>query len=147
MRGYLMVQQERRVLVVDDEPAIRALIAKIVERAGLPVESARDGAEAIAMMNERRYAVVVLDLMMPNVDGFELVQHIREHVRERPAIIVISAGESSMLRRLDGSMVHSVVRKPFDIDVLADLITAAAGVSKDAGEAADDNVLPFRGAC
>jgi DNA-binding response OmpR family regulator len=138
---------ERRVLVVDDEPAIRALVAKIVERAGLPVDSARDGAEAIARMNECRYAVVVLDLMMPNVDGFELVEHIRMRYEARPAIIVISAGESATLRRLDGSMVHSIVRKPFDIDVLGDLISAAAGVDKASQQASDDNVLPFRGAC
>lgn len=145
--AVMAAQQERRVLVVDDEPAIRALIAKVVERAGLPVDCARDGADAIAKMNERRYAVVVLDLMMPNVDGFELVQHIRERGGERPAIIVISAGESAVLRRLDGSIVHSIVRKPFDIDVLGDLITAAAGVEDADKTASNDNVLPFRGAC
>lgn len=140
-------QQERRVLVVDDEPAIRALVAKIVERAGLPVDSARDGAEAIEKMGECQYAVIVLDLMMPNVDGFALVEHIRNSGGRHPAIIVISAGESSALRRLDGSIVHSIVRKPFDIDVLGDLVSAAAGIEKDADDASHGNVLPFRGAC
>ena len=122
-------------------------MAKIVERAGLPVDCARDGADAIARLDECHYSVVVLDLMMPNVDGFQFVEHIRRRGGPRPAIIVISAGESSVLRRLDGSMVHSIVRKPFDIDVLGDLISAAAGVDKVAEDASDAKVLPFRGAC
>lgn len=115
-----------RVLVVDDEPAIRALVAKIVERAGHPVDSARDGADAIEQLEVREYAVVVLDLMMPNVDGYGLIEYLKQRNAPRPAIIVISAGDSAALRRLDGSVVHSIIRKPFDIDVLGDLITAAA---------------------
>ncbi|HEX7153795.1 MAG TPA: response regulator [Thermoanaerobaculia bacterium] len=119
---------EGRVLVVDDEPAIRALVTKIVERAGFPVDSARDGAEAIERIDAHEYAVVVLDLMMPNVDGFGFIDYVRNRAR-RPAIIAISAADSAMLRRLDGAMVHSIVRKPFDIDVLGDLITAAASTA------------------
>ena len=117
---------EGRVLVVDDEPAIRALVAKIVERAGLPVDSATDGADAIDKLESREYAVVVVDLMMPNVDGYALIDYLKQRHRERPAVIVVSAGESAALRQLDGSMVHSIIRKPFDIDVLGDLILAAS---------------------
>ncbi len=117
---------EGRVLVVDDEPAIRALVAKIVERAGLPVDAASDGAAAIDMLESREYAVVVVDLMMPNVDGYGLIEYLKKRSSERPAVIVVSAGESAALRQLDGSMVHSIVRKPFDIDVLGDLILAAS---------------------
>lgn len=137
---------ERRVLVVDDEPAIRALVAKIVERAGLPVDVARDGVDAIDQLEQRHYSVIVVDLMMPNLDGYGLIEHIRTRGGERPAIIVVSAGDSAALRRLDGSMVHSIVRKPFDIDVLGDLITAAAG-SSESEQSVETNILPFRGAC
>ncbi|HEX8617526.1 MAG TPA: response regulator [Thermoanaerobaculia bacterium] len=115
-----------RVLVVDDEAAIRALVAKIVERAGYPVDTARDGAEAIEKLSNTRYAVLVLDLMMPNVDGYALIRHVKQRGGDRPAIIVISAGDSAAFRQLDGAVVHSILRKPFDIDVLGDLIAAAA---------------------
>jgi CheY-like chemotaxis protein len=115
-----------RVLVVDDEPAIRALVAKIVERAGLSVDVARDGGEAIAKLDANHYTVMVIDLMMPVVDGYGVVEHLRERGGPRPAVIVITAGDSAAIRRLDGSMVHSVIRKPFDIDVLGDLVVAAA---------------------
>jgi two-component system response regulator ResD len=133
-----------RVLVVDDEPAIRALVAKIVERAGHPVDSARDGAEAIEMLASQNYAVAVIDLMMPNVDGYALVDHIKNTMNgRRPTIIVISAGDTAALRRLDGSVVHSILRKPFDIDVLGDLITAAAASMDSDEQHGDGDVIPF----
>lgn len=132
-----------RVLVVDDEPAIRALVAKIVERAGHAVDSARDGAEAIEKLESDEYTVVVLDLMMPNIDGYGLIEHIKARGGRRPAIIVISAGDTAALRRLDATMVHSILRKPFDIDVLGDLITAAARSMDEAAEQRDADVLHF----
>lgn len=142
--------QKGRVLVVDDEPAIRALVAKIVERAGHPVDTARDGAEAIAMIEKSRYAVIVLDLMMPIVDGFGLIRHLKGLSGPRPATIVISAGDSSALRQLDGALVHSIVRKPFDIDVLGDLVSAAAASFSESasheGEGnGDGEIVPFPG--
>lgn len=139
---------EGRVLVVDDEPAIRALVAKIVERAGFPVDSARDGADAIEQLEAREYAVVVVDLMMPNIDGFELIDYLKRRTSERPAVIVISAGDPGAFRQLDGAMVHSIVRKPFDIDVLGDLITAAARSMRGAAqEGADVLHFPRGNAC
>ena len=146
MLGHAGVGSNSRVLVVDDEPAIRALVTKIVERAGHPVDSARDGAEAIAKLEVEDYSVLVVDLMMPNVDGYALIDHVKNREGRRPAIIVISAGDTAALRRLDGSMVHSILRKPFDIDVLGDLITAAAFSMDEASQQQppqNGHVLPF----
>jgi DNA-binding response OmpR family regulator len=141
-----MIPSER-VLVVDDEPAIRALVAKIVERAGLTVDTAADGAAAIEQLEQTAYSVVVVDLMMPNVDGYGLIEYVKNREGEKPAIIVVSAGESAALRQLDGSMVHSIVRKPFDIDVLGELINAAAKARSHASEAErqDADVIQFPG--
>jgi len=126
---------------VDDEPAIRALVARIAQRAGFDVEVARDGAEAIEKLDSARFGVVILDLMMPNVDGYGVIDHVRSTGGQHPAIILVSAADNAAVRRVDGEIVHSVIRKPFDIDVLSDLITAAAE-SRQTAEAA--NVLPFR---
>ncbi len=127
----VFVISDQRVLVVDDEPAIRALVAKIIDRAGLPVDTAASGQEAIEKLDLRAYAVLVVDLMMPLVDGFAVIEHLRECGRRKPAIVVITAGDSATIRRLDAAMVHSVVRKPFDVEVLSGLVTAAA---RSAGE-------------
>ena len=141
-----------RVLVVDDDRAIRVLVARIVERAGFPVDTAADGAEAIEKIRTTRYAVCVIDLMMPNVSGYEIVEFIAGHcsVPDRPAVIVITAvAESSAIVRLDGRIVHSVVRKPFDISVLGELITATATTMASVREGDEENderdgkVVPF----
>jgi CheY-like chemotaxis protein len=133
-----------RVLVVDDEPPIRALVAKIVERAGHPVDVARDGAEAIEKLEAQYYSVVVVDLMMPNVDGYGLIDYLKTRGGRRPAIIVVSAGDTAALRRLDGAVVHSILRKPFDIDVLGDLISAATKSMEEVEAEQSSDVLPFR---
>jgi len=130
-----------RILVVDDEPAIRALVARIAQRAGFDVDVARDGAEAIEKLNAGTFEVVILDLMMPKVDGYGVVEHVRATVGQHPAIILISAADSAAFRRVDGSIVHSIIRKPFDIDVLSDLIAAAA---ESRATSDRENVLPFR---
>ena len=133
-----------RVLVVDDEPAIRALIAKIVQRAGFAVDTARDGAEAIEKLRDGAYAVLVIDLMMPVMDGYDVVRHVRGAGIHNLAIIVITAGDTAAIRRLDAGMVHSVIRKPFDIDVLGDLIVAAAQSMQAESEKTDGaTVLDF----
>jgi DNA-binding response OmpR family regulator len=144
------MSEKPRVLVVDDDRAIRVLVARIVERAGFPVDTASDGAEAIEKIRSTRYAVCVIDLMMPNVNGYEIVEFIGKHcaVGDRPAVIVITAvAESSAIVRLDGRIVHSIVRKPFDISVLAELITATATMateqSSEGKDEGDATVLPF----
>ncbi len=141
-------QGRGRILVVDDEPAIRALLKKIIERRGYLVDDAKDGAEAIHLLQDSAYDLMLIDLMMPNVNGFELVDYLAAHPgKRRPSVIVITAAtESKPLRHLDPSIVHSVVRKPFDIDVVADLVDAAAASGRsqaeaDAGEG--DNLLTF----
>ena len=138
-----MESLKARVLVVDDEPAIRALVAKILERAGLHVDTAADGAEGIAKLAKNEYAAVVLDLMMPIVDGYGLIEHLKHRGGPRPAIIVVSAGDSAALRMLDGAVVHSIIRKPFDIDVLGDLVVAAARTVGESRVSQDADVLPF----
>lgn len=138
-----MSPSKPRILVVDDEPAIRGLVTKIVERAGYPVDNARDGEEAIQRLNATDYSVLVVDLMMPNVDGFELIEYVKHRGGKRPAIIVVSAADNAAFRRLDARMVHSIIRKPFDINVLVDLISAAAeSVAAEESEA-PSNVVKF----
>ncbi len=136
-----------KVLVVDDEVPIRALVAKVIERAGLLVETAKDGVEAIEKLKGGDYDVVVVDLMMPNVDGQGVIEFVKQLPGSRPAVIVASAGDPYALHKLDGSVVHSILRKPFEIDVLGDLIVAAARSirqQKQQERERTPSVVPFR---
>jgi len=83
------------VLVVDDEPTIAEVVCRYLERAGYAARVAGDGAQAVELAEEHRPDLVVLDLMLPRVDGLEVMRRLR-HARERdgerpPAIILLTA--------------------------------------------------------
>jgi DNA-binding response OmpR family regulator len=106
------------------------------------VQSLTDSRAALDTCRAFQPDLILLDLMMPNVDGFGLIRHIKERGGPRPALIVVSAGDSQTFRQLDGAVVHSILRKPFDIDVLGDLVDAAAKSMEE--EQAQGQVLPFK---
>ena len=65
-----------RVLVADDDPAIQALLARVFTRRGYEVLSASDGADAIQKLEQSSFDLLVLDLMMPRVDGVGVINHL-----------------------------------------------------------------------
>jgi DNA-binding response OmpR family regulator len=113
------------LLVVDDDRAIRKLIERIATRAGFDVDGARDGEEALAMMAKKQYELVIVDLMMPRVSGYELVQHIAL-LNPRPAVIVATAMMNGDVATLDDSLVRRVIKKPFDINAVATVLVDTA---------------------
>jgi DNA-binding response OmpR family regulator len=108
--------EKKRALVVDDDDPIRAMLAKIVERQNLAVDTARDGAEAIERLDRDGYALIVLDLMMPRVDGYGVLRHINERYPERLACTIIASAvpESEILKRFN-LPVYRIHAKPFDM--------------------------------
>lgn len=106
------------LLIIDDEPPIRALLARVAERAGFDVDTARDGVEALEMMARKDYAIALVDLMMPRLSGYDLVQQIST-LKPRPTVIVATALTNTDVANLDDSMVRRVIRKPFDIHAVA----------------------------
>ncbi len=84
------------VLVVDDEPTIGEVVSRYLERAGYDTRVAVDGPAALAAAADRRPDLVVLDLMLPGLDGLEVMRRLREQGRDRTAIILLTAkGEES----------------------------------------------------
>jgi two-component system response regulator ResD len=84
------------VLVVDDESTIREVVANYMRRAGYRTRAARDGAEAIAQAERDRPDIVILDLMMPGMDGLEVMHRLRTPEHDDLAVILLTAkGEES----------------------------------------------------
>jgi two-component system, OmpR family, response regulator ResD len=79
------------VLVVDDEPTIAEVVARYLERAGYRTRVAADGLAAIEAAARQRPDLVVLDLMLPRIDGLEVMRRLREQDRERIAVILLTA--------------------------------------------------------
>ncbi len=114
--------------MVDDDDPIRMMLAKIVGRQNLEVDTAADGAEAIACIDAERYAVILLDLMMPRVDGFGVLRHLQAFHPEKLACTIIASAvpESEILRSFD-IPVYSIHAKPFDMTRLIADIHACVG--------------------
>ena len=91
-----MQRGRARVLVVDDEPTIGYVVSRYLERAGYDTDVASSGKDALSTVTARRPDVVVLDLMLPDLDGLEVMRRLRRDGRERTAIILLTArGEES----------------------------------------------------
>lgn len=113
------------LLVVDDEPAIRKLLQRIAQRAGFEVATAKDGVDALEMFAVRSYDIAIVDLMMPRLSGYELVQKLSA-LEPRPIVIVATALTNGDVATLDDSMVRRVIRKPFDIQAVAEALIETA---------------------
>lgn len=104
-----------RALVVEDDPAIRRLVEKLLARRNIEIDVATDGAKAIEKIRSVPYSVIVLDLMVPEVNGFEVIDFIRRENLRIP-VAVVSAVSQQALTKLDLDIVKLVISKPFDVD-------------------------------
>ena len=107
-----------RALVVDDDAAIRILVSRILTKRGFTVDAVRDGAEAIEMVLEHAYDLIVLDLMMPRIDGFGVVKYLIEHEPELlQKVIVMTAFGAQAFTKICPPVAR-FIEKPFDVDRL-----------------------------
>jgi len=117
----------KRVLIVDDDATIRELLGSVLRRRDLAVDEAADGGEALVLLRQNSYAVVLLDLLMPNVDGFGVLDELESAV-STPVVLVITGADRALLKQLDPQKIHGVLRKPFDADDLANIVVACAEI-------------------
>lgn len=115
------------VLVVDDDQALRGLFTTLLCRKGFSVDCVADGRAAWEQLSRNPYSVILLDLMMPEVNGFELLEKVR---RDSPSllsrIIILTGASHRALESFDTSRVWGLIRKPFDIDDLLSSTLACA---------------------
>ncbi len=108
-------QPQYRALVVEDDPAIRRLVEKILSRRDVAIDTAADGRTAMEKLRQGDYSVVVLDLMVPEVNGFEVIEFLKREKIDVP-VAVVSAVSQQALTMLDLDVVKLVISKPFDVD-------------------------------
>lgn len=112
-----------RALVVEDDPAIRRLVEKLLSRLHIDIDLAADGRTAIEKLRSRPYSVLVLDLMVPELNGFEIIDLIKNENLRVP-VAVVSAVSQQALTKLDLDVVKLVISKPFDVDEFTKAIVA-----------------------
>ena len=123
-----------KLLIVDDEKRIRALIAKYASFEGYETDEAVDGMQAVAMCRERRYDLIIMDVMMPELDGFSAVREIQKH-SDTPVIMLSARGEE--YDRIHGFElgIDDYVVKPFspkELMMRVGAVLKRSGSSKEA---------------
>jgi len=109
------------VLIVDDDPPIRQLLRQIFKRIGFDAREARDGVEAISHVEESMPKLIMLDLMMPRMNGWEVLETLRQRgLLERVPVVVLTAVGAQRTEGLNAYGVRAILSKPFEIhDLIA----------------------------
>ena len=120
---------KRRILVVDDEPAVlRLLETALGEIAGHEVTVARDGTQALDMARRDRPDVVLLDIMMPGMDGLALCRALRAEAETREALVLVISGlaQDTDLQHAHAAGADGYLIKPFSPMALAAMLSGQA---------------------
>jgi len=112
-----MSESKKRVLHVDDEADVREVVETILEKEGLEVTGAESGAQALMYLEKDSFDIILLDIMMPDISGWELFTHITE-MKKVYNVIFLSVLEISeeRLAKLKEQGVKDYITKPFDQD-------------------------------
>src|SRR5205085_1255195 len=142
-----------RVLVVDDSRSVRETAMRVLARGGYQVDAAPDGADAWALLLERRYDVVVTDLELPRVDGYELIARVRRHpatgesqlLESAQRVAVGHSGEEVAHGAVEALVLLRALRPPRLAELVGVLVVVRPQLAEDALRffelVADDRVL------
>ncbi len=111
---------KNRILVVDDEEALRTVLSTELSSEGYEVSTAADGSEAIELVKDNDYDLILLDIKMPNVDGFEVLKYVKGG---KPDIkVIMLTGFADLKNAIESKRLgaEDFVSKPYD---LVDLLT------------------------
>ncbi len=116
-----MMQRQHLVMVVEDDPAIRSLLCMTLEAEGYGVEIAEDGREALSKLERLRPDVLLLDLMLPRMDGWEVIEALRADPTTCDLRIIAMSAKFGLSSAM-ALGVQAYLPKPFDTDVLLTII-------------------------
>jgi DNA-binding response OmpR family regulator len=114
-----------RVLLCDDSPIERLALAHFLRKSGYEVDEAADGESAIESLKNREIDIVLLDLQMPDVDGFDVLNYLREHRRSLPVILLSGMPPDQIQDRMSDltqQELPPLFIKPIDPDQLLDVL-------------------------
>jgi CheY-like chemotaxis protein len=136
-----------RILIADDDLSIRQLLGTIMKREGLSADCVADGQEAIRKLAEREYTVILLDLMMPRLDGFGVIDYLRDHPqRVKPVVLVVTAYADQTFKKVDPEVVAGILRKPFEVADLGNLVRlCASAFDQELAQALPGAALEWQG--
>jgi DNA-binding response OmpR family regulator len=121
------------ILVIDDDPNIRQVIGFALRDEGHQVGEAPDGNAALALIEAQHPDLILLDMKMPIMDGWEFVRRYRERHGHRAPILVVTAATDAA-RRAAEVAAEDYLPKPFDLDALVERVAALVSGPRTAGQ-------------
>ena len=121
-----------RVLVVDDDAGVRGMIVEVLEGEGFTVEPASSGEEALQSVRRKAPDLMLLDVNMPGVDGWQVLDDLRAAAGPQTPVVVMTAGFVAQDRAL-ASGAQGFLGKPFELDELIGTVEAHAGLHMRGG--------------
>ncbi len=114
----------RRALVADDDPATRYLLGSVLQRHQISYDEAANGADAVKFLKTNEYTFVFLDLLMPRVDGWGVLDYLRNHRRNQlPRTFIVTGVLNQKLSTADQDVVAGLLYKPLDVAQVEKLVT------------------------
>lgn len=110
--------KEKTVLVVDDETDVRMVVETILVNHGYNVTQARDGAEALMLLNQRKFDLMVLDIMMPRVDGYQVMEELKKKNSDLPVVMLTARAQPKDVWKGYVEGCHYYITKPFESEGL-----------------------------
>ncbi len=120
-------QQKGKILIVEDDEFLRSLTAKRLEREGYGVAVALDGESAITVAEEAKPALVLLDLLLPGIDGYEVLRRIREHatLKTLPVIVFSNLGQREDVEKAQAAGADDfLIKANFTLDDVVEKINS-----------------------
>ena len=114
----MAVANSARILVVDDEPGMRDMLADALSLAGYQTKTAVDGFDALKLVRAEKFDLVISDVNMPRMNGFDLLQDLREHKDETPVILLTARGDRNDVTAGLKFGADDYVTKPFGLEEL-----------------------------
>lgn len=112
--------RDPRILLVDDNAVVRDMLVDLVGSLGYTADAASSGAEALALFDRRRYDIVLTDLLMPGMSGWEVLAAVRQRDPQMPVIIITGTPATGDPRAALPAV--AVLRKPVDVTALDTMI-------------------------
>jgi CheY-like chemotaxis protein len=119
--------EQKRALVIEDDPCVRELITHLLSEHGYLVAEASNGFAGLRLVDHTRPDVVVLDLALPEISGFEVLDELHDFARTQPIPVVVVTASCSRLPERYRAMVQAVLGKPFAVDELLGQVDRATG--------------------
>ena len=115
----------KRALVADDDPSARYLLASVLQRHHIPYDEASNGADAVKLLKTTAYSLLFIDLLMPRIDGWGVLDFLRSHrPQPMPRTIIITGVRNQKLSTADQDIVSGLLYKPIDIGQVEQLVTS-----------------------